>query len=141
MDVAEDLLLLLLVDNKLNDMLELKHIERVPRVQCMRGGKSRGKFIHRVVYEEPDTCKEQLCLTSECFIELVNPLIDRGSLRDGKKINVPEQVGMCLFILAEGACYHDAKDKFKLDIAVVQRYHTEVLQELVKLSADVIRLY
>ena len=48
---------------------------------------------------------------------------------------------MCLFILAKGACYRDAKDKFKCGIAIVQRYHTKVLKALVKLSDDVIRPY
>ena len=43
--------------------------------------------------------------------------------------------------LGQGACYRDVKDKFKRDIAVVQCYHAQVLEELVKLSADVIRSY
>ena len=37
--------------------------------------------------------------------------------------------------------YRDVKDKFKRGIAVVQRYHAQVLEELAKLSADVIRPY
>jgi len=141
MDIAEDLLCVMLIDNELNNESEAEYIERVPRVRRVRGGKSGGEFIHRMVYEEPDTCKEQLRMTPACFVQLVNLLIDRGSLQDGKKVKIPEQVGMCLFILARGACYRDVKDKFKHGIAVVQRYHAQVLQELVKLSADVIRPY
>jgi len=56
----------------------------------MRGSESGGEFIHRIVYEEPETYKEQLSLTPECFIELVNLLINRGSLRDDNKVKVPE---------------------------------------------------
>jgi len=62
-------------------------------------------------------------------------------LQNGKKVMIPEQVGICLFILAKGACYRDVKDKFKRGTAVVQCYHAQVLEELVKLSADVIRSY
>jgi len=102
MDVAEDLLCAMLVDNELNDELESEHIERVPRVQRLRGGESEGEFIHRIMYEELDTCKEQLCMTPECFVLLVNLLMDRGSLQDGTKVRIPEQVGMRLFILARG---------------------------------------
>jgi len=43
--------------------------------------------------------------------------------------------------LGRGACYHDIKDKFKRGITVVRCYHAQVLEELVKLSADVIRPY
>ena len=68
----------------------------------MRRGESGGEFIHRIVYEESDIFKEQLHLTPECFIQLVNLLIDRGSLQNGKKVMIPKQVGMCLFILARG---------------------------------------
>jgi len=68
MDVDEDLLCIMLVDNELNDESKLEHIERVLRVRHMRGGESGGEFIHRIVYEEPDICKEQLRLTPECFI-------------------------------------------------------------------------
>ena len=141
MDVAEDLLCVMLVDNELNDESDSEHRERVPRVRRCRGGESGSEFIHRIVYEEPDTCQEQLRMTPECFVQLVNILIDRGSLRDGSKVKIPEQVGMCLFILARGACYRDVKDKFKRGLAVVHRYHAQVLQELVKLLADVIRPY
>ena len=90
MDVVEDLLCVMLDDNELNDMSELEHVESVPRVQRMRGGESGAEFIHKIVYEEPETCKEQLHLTPECFIELVNLLINRGSLRDDNKVKVPE---------------------------------------------------
>ena len=93
------------------------------------------------MYGEPDTCKKQLRMTPECFVHLVNLLIDRGSLQDRTKVKIPEQVGMCLFKLARGACYRDVKDKFKRGLAVVHRYHAQVLQELVKLLADVIRPY
>jgi len=68
MDIVEDLLCVMLVDNELNDESESEHIERVPRVRRMRGGESEGEFIHRIMYEEPDICKEQLRLTPECFI-------------------------------------------------------------------------
>jgi len=80
------------------------------------------------VYEEPETCKEQLCLTPHAFVQLANLLIDRGSLRDDTKVKVPEQVGMRLFILARGASYRNAKDKFNLAISVTKHYYTMVLK-------------
>lgn len=87
------------------------------------------------------TRKEQLCLTPHVFIQPVtmNLLIDRSSLRDDTKVKVSEQAATCLFILAMGASYWDAKDKFKHFISVVKHYHREVLKALIGLFSDIIR--
>ena len=55
-------------------------------------------------------------------------------------MTLPEQVGMCLFILAKGARYQDAKDNFKPFILLIKHDHRELLKALVKLSADVIHI-
>ena len=68
----------------------------------------------------------------------MNLLIDRGPLRDAIKVEVLEQEGMCLFILAKEASHQDVKDKFKLAISVVKHYHIEVFNTLVELSSNVI---
>ncbi|KAJ8422182.1 hypothetical protein Cgig2_002918 [Carnegiea gigantea] len=116
MDDEENVLCVMLLDNVEDLTSEPPSILRLPRLRCERGGESGGEFIHRIVYQEPETCKEKLRLTPHTFIQLVNLLIDRRSLRDDTKVKVPEQVGMCLFILARGALYRDAKDKFKRGI-------------------------
>jgi len=141
MDDEENVLCVMLLDDVDNLTSEPPSIPRLPRLRSERGGESGGEFIHRIVYEEPEISKEQLRLTPHAFIQLVNLLIDRGSLMDGTKVKVPEQVGMCLFILARGASYRDVKDKFKRGIGAVKHYHREVLKALVELSSDVIRPY
>ncbi|KAJ8426318.1 hypothetical protein Cgig2_011750 [Carnegiea gigantea] len=116
MDDEENVLCVMLLDDVDDLTSEPPSIPRLPRLRSERGGESGGEFIHRIVYEEPETCKEQLRLTPYAFMQLVNLLIDRGSLMDDIKVKVPEQVGMCLFILARGASYRDVKDKFKRGI-------------------------
>ncbi|KAJ8441582.1 hypothetical protein Cgig2_023146 [Carnegiea gigantea] len=90
MDDEENVLCVMLLDNVEDLTSEPPSIPRLPKLRCESGGESGGEFIHRIMYQEPETCKEQLRLTPHAFMQLVNLLIDRRSLRDGTKVKVPE---------------------------------------------------
>uniref|UniRef100_A0A803LSC2 DUF8040 domain-containing protein n=1 Tax=Chenopodium quinoa TaxID=63459 RepID=A0A803LSC2_CHEQI len=102
-------------------------------------GESGAQYIHRLLTETPTACQIQLRLDRTMFVRLVNLMIDRDLLYDGKYVKVVEQVGICLYILAKGLSYRDASDKFKHSISTICKYYNEVLEALVNLSFDIIR--
>ncbi|KAL6524157.1 hypothetical protein OROMI_031252 [Orobanche minor] len=73
------------------------------------------------------------------FIKLVDLMIARKLLSDGRFVRVAEQVGICIFILAKGASYRDAADVFKHSLSTICKYFKKVLEALVTLSFDIVR--
>ncbi|KAL2925035.1 1 6-dihydroxycyclohexa-2 4-diene-1-carboxylate dehydrogenase [Bienertia sinuspersici] len=102
-------------------------------------GESGVEYIHRLLTENPMSCKEQLRLDRDQFTQLVDLMIARNLLEDGKYLKVSEQVGIALFILAKGSSYRDASDTFKHSVSTICKYSKLVLDALVILSFDIIR--
>ncbi|KAL6558591.1 hypothetical protein OROMI_018941 [Orobanche minor] len=117
-----------------------KTIESTPTRRSLRiGGESGAEYIHRLLNAHPDLFKEQLRLHRGMFIKLVDLMVARNLLSDGRFIKVAEQVGICIFILAKGASYRDAADVFKHSISTISKYFKKVLDALVTLSYDIVR--
>ncbi|KAL6549965.1 hypothetical protein OROMI_020453 [Orobanche minor] len=115
--------------------IESRQIRRPLRT----GGESGSQYIHRLLNAHPDLFKEQLRLHSGMFIKLVDLMIARKLLSDGRFVKVAEQVGICIFILAKGASYRDAADVFKHSLSTICKYFKKVLEALVILSFDIVR--
>ncbi|KAL6543239.1 hypothetical protein OROHE_010759 [Orobanche hederae] len=115
--------------------IESRQIRRPLRT----GGESGSQYIHRLLNAHPDLFKEQLRLHSGMFIKLVDLMIARKLLSDGRFVKVAEQVGICIFILAKGASYRDAADVFKHSLSTICKYFKKVLEALVTLSFDIVR--
>ncbi|KAL6533678.1 hypothetical protein OROHE_013511 [Orobanche hederae] len=99
----------------------LRRLLRSPKIRrSLRNGEENGaQYIHRLLHGHSDLMKEQIRF--------------RGF------ILVPEQVGICLYILAKGASYRDAADRFQHSISTVSYYFRKVLDALVTLSFDIVR--
>ncbi|XP_074313991.1 uncharacterized protein LOC141649195 [Silene latifolia] len=102
-------------------------------------GESGAEYIHRLLNENATSCFEQLRLDRVMFLQLVDLMIERNLLVDGKYIKVDEQIGICLYILAKGSSYRDVADRFKHSISTICVYFKKVLDVLVILSHDIIR--
>lgn len=102
-------------------------------------GESGAEYIHRLLNDNPNKCREQLRLDRDMFVNLVNLMIARNLLVDGKFIKVDEQLGICLYIMAKGASYRDVADRFKHSVSTISYYFRKVLNALVILSHDIIR--
>lgn len=133
---------MILALQELRDSLEDNHeFTTIPPTRQPRRerGESGAEFIHRLLTETPTECQIQLRLDRHMFVQLVELMIERDLLHDGKYVKVAEQVGICLYILAKGLSYRDASDKFKHSISTICKYYNEVLKALVNLSFDIIR--
>ncbi|KAL6515134.1 hypothetical protein OROHE_018766 [Orobanche hederae] len=86
------------------------------------GGETGAEYIHRILNGHPDLCKEQLRLHRDMFLKLVDLMVARKLLSDGRFIKVAEQVGICLYILAKGASYRDVADRFQHSIGAISMY-------------------
>ncbi|KAL6509566.1 hypothetical protein OROGR_022876 [Orobanche gracilis] len=108
--------------------------------RSLRNGKESGaEYIHRLLNGHPDLLKEQLRLHPYIFSILVELMVSRKLLSNGRFILVPEQVGICLYILVKGASYRDVADRFQHSISVISYYFRKILDALVILSFDIIR--
>ncbi|KAL2900213.1 30S ribosomal protein S16 [Bienertia sinuspersici] len=104
------------------------------RIPLHVGGKCGSHWIHRLLTGHPQLCKEQLRVEKHIFINLMNTLMEKNLLSDGRFVFVAEQVGICLYILAKADSYRDAADRFQHLISTICKYNRRVLQALVQLS-------
>lgn len=121
---------------ELKRSIEQPTLRRLPRRQ---GGETGSEYIHRLLHGHPELFKEQLRLTGTMFVQLVNLMIERNLLVDGRFISVSEQVGICLYLLAKGNSYRDAADTFKHSVSTISKYFKRVLDALIIVSFDIIR--
>ncbi|XP_021720019.1 uncharacterized protein LOC110687706 [Chenopodium quinoa] len=105
------------------------------------GGESGSAYITRLLTVHPGLFKEQLRLDRDMFVQLVQLMIEKNLLSDGRFVKVVEQVGIGLFILARGASQRQDADTFKHSISTISKYFRRVLQALTRLSCDLIRPY
>ncbi|KAJ8445632.1 hypothetical protein Cgig2_018573 [Carnegiea gigantea] len=106
------------------------------------GRESVANYIHRLLYRNrPDLYREVLCLDRDVFIHLVSMFMERGLLKEGHFVKAAEIVAITLFILARGAGYREAKDRFQHSPSAIGKYHKQVLDGLVQVSADIARPY
>ncbi|XP_021765928.1 uncharacterized protein LOC110730433 [Chenopodium quinoa] len=128
--------ILFLVLYKLSRLLTPIH-----RLPLRIGGESGSAYITRLLTVHPSLFKEQLRLDRDMFVRLVQLMIEKTSLSDGRFVKVAEQVGIVLFILARGASQRQAADTFKHSISTISKYFRRVLQALTRLSCDLICPY
>ncbi|KAL2944467.1 Replicase polyprotein 1ab [Bienertia sinuspersici] len=57
------------------------------------------------------------------FINIVNTLMEKDLLSDGRFVFVTEQVGICLYILTKAHSYQDASDIFQHSISTMCKYN------------------
>jgi len=108
----------------------------------MIGEESGGAFIHRVLNStREDFCRQLLRLDRDTFIHLVNVIVESRAIDEGRFIKIAEIVAVSLYIFARGASYRDVEIRFPHSLSTVSTYHNQVLETLVKLSADIVRPY
>ncbi|XP_021737775.1 uncharacterized protein LOC110704293 [Chenopodium quinoa] len=113
----------------------------IHRLPLRIGGESGSAYITRLLTVHPGLFKEQLRLERDMFVRLVQLMIEKNLLSDGRFVKVAEQVGIGLFILARGASQRQAADTFKHSISTISKYFRRVFQALTRLSCDLIRPY
>lgn len=113
--------------------------QRLPR---MIGGESGAPFIHQVLYgNRPNFCHQLLHLNRDAFVHPVNVMIEKQLLDEGCFLKVVEIVVISLYIFARGASYRDVQIQFPHSPSTISKYHNQILQALVNLSVDIVRLY
>ncbi|KAJ8438634.1 LOW QUALITY PROTEIN: hypothetical protein Cgig2_016380 [Carnegiea gigantea] len=113
--------------------------ERMPRAI---GGESGAQYIHRLLSgNHPNLCRKVLRLEKDAFTHLVSIFMERGLLEEGHFVRAADIVAMTLFRLARGASYREAEDRFQHSPSTIGKYHKQVLDSLVQLSADIVRSY
>jgi len=111
--------------------------ERMPRAI---GRESGARYVHRLLTgNRPDLRRTVLRLEKDDFTHLVSIFMGRGLLEEGRFVRAAEIVAMTLFRLARGASYREAEDRFQHSPSTIGKYHKQVLDGLVQLSADIIR--
>ena len=104
----------------------------------MIGGESGGSFMHRVLNStRADFCRQLLWLDQDAFIHLVNFIIERRAIDEGRFIKIAEIVALCLYITS----YCDVEIRFRHSSSTIRTYHNQALETLVKLSANIVRPY
>lgn len=116
----------------------LTPIERLP---LRIGGEGGSEYIHRLLHAHADLFKEQLRLDRNVFLQLVTCLSEKNLLSSGRFIEVAEQIGIFLYIMAKGSSYRDVADRFQHSIATISFYFKQVLKAMVHLSTEIIRPY
>ncbi|KAJ8421346.1 hypothetical protein Cgig2_027954 [Carnegiea gigantea] len=108
----------------------------------MIGEESGGTFIHRVLNGcQTDFCRQLLRLDQDAFIHLVNVIIEKRLIDEGRFIKTAEIVAISLYIFARGASYRDVEIQFRHSPSTIGNYHNQVLEALVKLYVDIVRPY
>ena len=88
-----------------------------------------------------DFCRQLLRLDRDAFIHLVNVIIETCAIDEGRFIKVAEIVALSLYIFARGASYRDVQIRFWHSPSTISTYHNQLLETLLKLSADIVRPY
>ena len=119
----------------------------------MIGGESAESFIHQVLNStRADFRRQLLWLDQDAFIYLVNVTMEMRTIDDRRFIKVAEIVALCfikvaeiiaisLYIFARGAIYRGVEIQFQHSPSTISTYHSQVLETLVNLFADIIRSY
>lgn len=68
-------------------------------------------------------------------------MIESRAIDEGHFIKIAEIVALSLYIFARGASYHDVENRLQHSPSTISTYHNQVLETLVKLSADIVRPY
>ena len=142
MDEEKDCVVDTLILHTLVRSCSQQRIASHPRVRRMIGEESGGAFIHRVLNSTREYfCRQLLRLDRDTFIHLVNVIVESRAIDEGRFIKIAEIVALSLYIFARGASYRDLEIRFRHSPSTVSTYHNQVLETLVKLSADIVRSY
>ena len=142
MDKEEDCVVDTLVLHTLVRSCSPRRRASPPRLPRIIGGESGGPFIHRVLNStREEFCRRLLRLDQDAFIHLVNVIVERRAINEGRFIKVAEIVAQSLYIFARGASYRDVQIRFQHSPSTTSTYHNQVLEALVTLSADIVRPY
>ncbi|KAJ8438086.1 hypothetical protein Cgig2_025491 [Carnegiea gigantea] len=105
------------------------------------GGESGANYIHRLLSgNHPNLYRKVLRIEKDVFTHLVSIFMERGLLKDGRFVTAAEIVAITLFILVRGASYRETENRFQRSPSMIGKYH-KVLDGLMQLSADIVRLY
>ncbi|KAJ8434569.1 LOW QUALITY PROTEIN: hypothetical protein Cgig2_014400 [Carnegiea gigantea] len=113
-----------------------------PRLPRIIGDESGRTFIHRVLNGyRAYVCRQLLRLDRDAFIHLVNVIIEKCLIDEGRFIKVVEIVATSLYIFTRGASYRYVEIRFRHSRSTISNYHNQVLEALVKLSVNIVRPY
>ncbi|KAJ8432029.1 hypothetical protein Cgig2_026732 [Carnegiea gigantea] len=142
MDEEEDCVVDTLILHMLIRSCSQQRTASHPRLPRMIGVESGGSFIHQVLNSTwADICRQLLQLDRDAFINLVNVIIERRAIDEGRFIKIAEIVALSLHIFTRCASYRDVEIRFRHSPSTISTYHNQVLETLVKLFADIVRPY
>ncbi|KAJ8445670.1 LOW QUALITY PROTEIN: hypothetical protein Cgig2_007146 [Carnegiea gigantea] len=124
--------------------LECFHVERPCSTLKERAicGESGANYIHKLLYgNRPYLCRKVFRLGKDAFTHLVSIFMERGLLKEDRFVKLTEIVAINFFILARGASYREAENCFQHYPSIIDKYHKQVLDGLVRLFANIVRPY
>ncbi|XP_022873699.1 uncharacterized protein LOC111392572 [Olea europaea var. sylvestris] len=96
-------------------------------------------FMLQNMHVYPQTCFQEFRMYPPMFRHFVHVLRDRYGLENSTSIDMYEQVGMFLCILAHGKGYRQVQTLFGHSLHTVGHYFKRVLRAVSALAADMIR--
>ncbi|KAL2541559.1 putative harbinger transposase-derived nuclease [Abeliophyllum distichum] len=109
---------------------------RIRRFQNARSGRV---FMITALEDDPNIAFCEFRMYPPMFVHFTHILRDEYELQSGQDVDIYEQVGMFLFILAYGKGYRQVRTLFDHSLQTIHHYFGVVLRAVVKLVAKIIK--
>ncbi|KAL2526330.1 Uncharacterized protein Adt_11384 [Abeliophyllum distichum] len=109
---------------------------RIRRFPNERNGRV---FMITALEEDPNIAFCEFRMYSPMFVHFTHLLRDGYELQSGKDVDIYEQVGIFLFILAHGKSYRQVRTVFSHSLQTIHHYFGMVLCVVVKLGTKIIK--
>ncbi|KAL2506027.1 putative harbinger transposase-derived nuclease [Abeliophyllum distichum] len=110
--------------------------KRIRRFPNERNGRV---FMITALEEDPNITFCEFRIYPPMFVHFTHLLRDEYELQSGQDVDIYEQVGMFLFILAHGKGYRQVRTVFGHSLQIIHHYFGVVLRAVVKLGAKIIK--
>ncbi|XP_038692514.1 protein ALP1-like [Tripterygium wilfordii] len=109
------------------------------KMSCRTSKLQGAKWVAEILHGHPDRCYQTFRMKKEIFGDLCYQLRDKYMLRTSNYVQIPEMVGMFLFILGHCAGNILVQECFQHSGETVSRMFHEVLHSVYLLSLDIIK--
>ncbi|KAL2523643.1 Uncharacterized protein Adt_08697 [Abeliophyllum distichum] len=109
------------------------------RIRRFPNARSGRVFMITALEEDPNIAFCEFRMYPPMFVHFTHVLRDEYELQSGQDVDIYEQVGMFLFILAHGKGYRQVRTLFGHSLQTIHHYFGVVLRAVVKLGAKIIK--
>ncbi|KAL2490843.1 DDE Tnp4 domain-containing protein [Abeliophyllum distichum] len=109
------------------------------RIRRFENARSGRVFMITALEEDPNIAFCEFRMYPPMFVHFTHILRDEYELQSSQDVDIYEQVGMFLFILAHGKGYRQVRTLFGHSLQTIHHYFGVVLRTVVKLGAKIIK--